>query len=66
MAYLNLLHRERADLSADEAGYKKDVEVADKWMSKALETRKVKAEASSQEVWLAELPKATDRSNPID
>lgn len=44
MAYLNLLYRERADLSADEAGYKKDIETADMWMSKTLETRKIKAE----------------------
>jgi tetratricopeptide (TPR) repeat protein len=48
MAYLNLLHRERADLSTDEAGYKKDVDIADNWMSKALETRKVKAEAAAK------------------
>lgn len=44
MAYLNLLYRERADLSADEAGYKKDTDTADMWMSKTLETRKIKAE----------------------
>jgi tetratricopeptide (TPR) repeat protein len=48
MAYLNLLHRERADLSTDEAGYKKEIEIADNWMSKALETRKLKAEAISR------------------
>jgi tetratricopeptide (TPR) repeat protein len=48
MAYMNLLHRERADLSPDEAGYKKDVEIADNWMSKALETRKIKAEAAAK------------------
>jgi len=48
MAYMNLLHRERADLSADEAGYKKDVDIADDWMSKALETRKIKAEAAAK------------------
>jgi len=44
MAYLNLLYRERADVSEDEAGYKKDTDTADMWMSKALETRKIKAE----------------------
>ncbi len=44
MAYLNLLYRERADLSEDESGYRKDTEVADQWMSKTLETRKIKAE----------------------
>lgn len=44
MAYLNLLYRERADLSDNEAGYKKDTDAADMWMSKTLETRKIKAE----------------------
>ncbi len=43
MAYLNLLHRERADL-ADEAECKKETEIADQWMEKALATRKIKAE----------------------
>ena len=43
MAYLNLLIRERADLAADAEQYKKDIEVADNWVQKALETRKIKA-----------------------
>jgi Tfp pilus assembly protein PilF len=44
MAYVNLLIRERADLddSADE--YKKDVETADNWVQKAMQTKKVKNE----------------------
>ena len=44
MAYVNLLIRERADLddSADE--YKKDVETADNWVQKAMQTKKIKAE----------------------
>jgi len=43
MAYMNLLIRERADLddSADE--YKKDVETADGWVQKSLDTKKMKA-----------------------
>jgi tetratricopeptide (TPR) repeat protein len=43
MAYMNLLVRERADLvdSADE--YKKQIEVADSWVQKALDTKKIKA-----------------------
>ena len=43
MAYMNLLIRERADLddSADE--YKKDVDTADGWVQKALDTKKMKA-----------------------
>jgi tetratricopeptide (TPR) repeat protein len=44
MAYLNLLHRERADLHDDVAAYKKDIEEADMWINKTLETRKIKAE----------------------
>jgi tetratricopeptide (TPR) repeat protein len=48
MAYLNLLYRERADLAEDEAGYNKDTEVADMFLSKTLETRKMKAERQPQ------------------
>jgi tetratricopeptide (TPR) repeat protein len=43
MAYLNLLIRERADLAANAEQYKKEVEVADGWVQKALETKKIKA-----------------------
>ena len=44
MAYLNLLHREWADVAENEADYRKETELADQWMSKTLETRKIKAE----------------------
>jgi hypothetical protein len=44
MAYLNLLHRERADLADNEAECKKITELADQWIAKTLETRKIKAE----------------------
>lgn len=44
MAYLNLLYRERADLHDDAAAYKTDVDEADMWINKTLETRKIKAE----------------------
>lgn len=43
MAYLNLLIRERADLADTTEQYKKDVETADNWVQKALETKKIKA-----------------------
>ncbi|MDX2153026.1 MAG: tetratricopeptide repeat protein [Bryobacteraceae bacterium] len=43
MAYLNLLLRERADLQESPESYKKDVELADNWVSKALEVKKIKA-----------------------
>jgi tetratricopeptide (TPR) repeat protein len=44
MAYVNLLTRERADLAETPEGYKKDVQEADNWVQKALETKKIKAE----------------------
>jgi len=43
MAYLNLLYRERADLAEDAATYRKDTETADGWVTKTLETKKIKA-----------------------
>ncbi len=43
MAYMNLLIRERADLAPDSETYKKEIEVADNWVQKALETKKIKA-----------------------
>jgi len=48
MAYLNLLYRERADLADSPEEYKKDTEVADTWVQKALETKKVKAERAQK------------------
>jgi len=43
MAYMNLLVRERADLVDSPEDYKKQVEVADSWVQKALDTKKAKA-----------------------
>jgi tetratricopeptide (TPR) repeat protein len=50
MAYENLLVRERADLSDSADEYKKQTEIADAWVQKALATKKAKAEkkAASQ------------------
>ena len=48
MAYMNLLIRERADLAENQAGHDADIEAADRWMQKALETRKIKAERQPQ------------------
>jgi len=45
MAYMNLLVRERADLAADKDEYKKQIEVADGWLDKALQVKKAKQEA---------------------
>ena len=43
MAYMNLLIRERADLDDTPEEYKADVENADVWVQKALDTKKMKA-----------------------
>jgi tetratricopeptide (TPR) repeat protein len=42
MAYMNLLVRERADLADSPEDYKKQVEIADSWVQKALDTKKLK------------------------
>jgi tetratricopeptide (TPR) repeat protein len=47
MAYMNLLIREKADLSDNSDDYKKLVDTADNWVSKALETKKIKAARSA-------------------
>lgn len=44
MAYENLLIRERADLADSSDEYKKQIEIADGWVQKALATKKAKAE----------------------
>jgi tetratricopeptide (TPR) repeat protein len=43
MAYMNLLIRERADLMDTPEEYKKEVDAADGWVQKALDTKKLKA-----------------------
>ncbi|MEO7143207.1 MAG: tetratricopeptide repeat protein [Bryobacteraceae bacterium] len=43
MAYLNLLIREKADLADNPDEYKKQTEIADNWVQKALDTKKLKA-----------------------
>ncbi|MGH9557845.1 MAG: hypothetical protein ACRD30_01300, partial [Bryobacteraceae bacterium] len=43
MTYMNLLIREKADLLDSPDDYKKQIEVADNWMQKALDTKKLKA-----------------------
>lgn len=49
MAYMNLLYRERADLADSSEEYKKDVDLADNWIQKALDTRKIKAERAPKQ-----------------
>ena len=48
MAYKNLLIRERADLADDKDAYKKQIEEADSWLQKALDTKKVKQERAEK------------------
>jgi tetratricopeptide (TPR) repeat protein len=43
MAYMNLLIREKADLADNPDEYKKNIEEADGWVQKALDTKKIKA-----------------------
>ncbi|MBI1789306.1 MAG: tetratricopeptide repeat protein [Acidobacteria bacterium] len=47
MAYMNLLIRYRADLMDTADDYKKESEIADNWVQKALATKKVKAEKAA-------------------
>jgi tetratricopeptide (TPR) repeat protein len=47
MAYMNLLIRERADLADTPQEYKRDIEIADNWVAKTMETKKRKAEAAA-------------------
>jgi len=49
MAYLNLLHRERADISESPEEFKKEIEIADGLVTKALDARKVKNEKANQQ-----------------
>jgi tetratricopeptide (TPR) repeat protein len=49
MAYLNLLYRERADLMETKEEYDREIEMADNWVDKTLEAKKLKA-ARSQSV----------------
>jgi tetratricopeptide (TPR) repeat protein len=44
MAYVNLLTRERADLVDTPEEYKKQIDIADNWIQKALAAKKAKAE----------------------
>ncbi|HTS51303.1 MAG TPA: tetratricopeptide repeat protein [Bryobacteraceae bacterium] len=46
MAYMNLLIRERADLRDTPEDYRRDIEQADQWVQKALDTKRLKAQAA--------------------
>jgi gamma-glutamyltranspeptidase len=48
MAYENLLYRQKADLEDSPEAYRADIEAADNFFARTLETRKVKAERNAQ------------------
>ena len=48
MAYLNLLHRERADLADSPEQYKRDIDTAENWFQKTVATKKAKAEKAAK------------------
>jgi tetratricopeptide (TPR) repeat protein len=47
MAYENLLYRQKADLEDSPEAYRADIEAADNFFARTLETRKVKAERNA-------------------
>ncbi|MEP7352367.1 MAG: hypothetical protein ABI824_03960 [Acidobacteriota bacterium] len=58
MAYTNLLIRQRADLYDTSDEYKKQIEIADGWLQKALDTAKIKAARAAKSTGIhAEAPK---------
>ena len=48
MAYLNLLIRERADLLDTSDEYKQQIEIADGWLQKVMDTKKIKSERQAK------------------
>jgi len=48
MAYMNLMHRERADLQDSVEAYKKDSDTADQWVAKTMEVKRIKQEKAAK------------------
>lgn len=49
MAYLNLMYRERADIQCDDpAQQQADLQTADEWVKKTMDTKRMKAEKAAQ------------------
>ncbi|MBI2678062.1 MAG: tetratricopeptide repeat protein [Candidatus Koribacter versatilis] len=49
MAYLNLMYRERADIQCDDpAAQQADLQTADEWVKKTMDTKRAKAEKAAQ------------------
>ena len=51
MAYLNLLYRERADISETKEEYDEYTGKADDWVQQALDTKKRKADEGTKEMF---------------
>ena len=62
MAYLNLLYRERADLLDSASEYQRDVQIADEWVRRALETKRAKAAAGAGGRCDVQYPRAASTS----
>jgi len=62
MAYENLLYRQKADLEDSPEAYRADIEAADNFFARTLETRRVKAERNAHSTSLACVEEATARS----
>jgi tetratricopeptide (TPR) repeat protein len=58
MAYMNLLIRYKADLADSPEQYQKEIEQANNWMQKSLDTRKIKAEKKAADEAKGIKPKA--------
>lgn len=43
MAYINLLYRERADLRENEDDYEKDIDLADNWVERSVNIKRIRA-----------------------
>ena len=48
MGFVNLLYRQRADLQDTPEAYKADIDEAEKWVTKTMETKKIKAAKQSK------------------
>jgi Tfp pilus assembly protein PilF len=51
MAYINLLYRQKADISDTKQQYEEYITLAENWNDRVLEARKAKAEAGTQEAF---------------
>jgi Tfp pilus assembly protein PilF len=48
MGFVNLLYRQKADLEDNAEAYKADIDKAEEWVNKTMETKKIKAARAAQ------------------